>query len=166
VQHASKTLLVVAHAPSPNTRRLLQAVLEGARHPELQSIEPRHVAPLDATPDDVLGADGLLLGTTENLGYMAGATKDFFDRVFYPCEERTRGLPYALYIRGRHDGTGTRRAVESIVSGMGWKRVQEPRLFIGDFEDAFLDACRELGGAMAAGLEMGIFGTYAGRPRP
>lgn len=157
---SDKQLLVVAHAPSPNTRRLLEAVLDGARDPDAEGISVRHVPPLEAHPTDVLAADGIILGTTENLGYMAGALKDFFDRVYYPCLEHTVGLPYALYIRGRHDGTGTRRGVESIVGGLSWKAVQPPRLFIGDFDEAFLDECRELGGAMAAGLALGIFGAY------
>lgn len=69
------------------------------------------------------------------------------------------GLPYALYIRGRH-GTGTRRGVESIVGGLFWNAVQPPRLFIGDCDEGFLDECQELGGAMAAGLELGVFGSY------
>jgi len=161
-----KRLLVVAHAPSPNTRRLVEAVLEGAAAPEIEGVRTHWIRPLEAGVEDVLRADGILLGTTENLGYMAGALKDFFDRVYYPCLEETRGMPYALTIRGRHDGTGTRRGVESITTGLGWKAVQAPRLYIGEFDEAFVEDARELGGAMAAGLELGVFGTYARRQEP
>ncbi len=152
-----KQLLIVAHMPSANTQRLVEAVLRGARHPEIDGVTVRHLPPLEAGPDDVLGADGLLLGTTENLGYMSGALKDFFDRIYYPCLERTQGLPYALYIRAGHDGTGTRRAVETIVTGLRWRAVQEPLMCRGEWQDSFLDDCEELGTLMAAGLEAGVF---------
>ena len=152
-----KRLLVVAHAPSPNTLRLREAVLQGARHPDVAGIETMAKAPLETGPDDVLAAQAIILGTTENLGYMSGALKDFFDRCFYPCLEHTEGLPYALYIRAGRDGTGTRRAVESITTGLRWRAVQEPLICRGDWQESFVDACRELGALMAVGLDAGIF---------
>jgi multimeric flavodoxin WrbA len=152
-----RRLLIVAHAPSPNTLRLRDAVLEGARDPEIANVEARWIAPLEAGPEDVLAADAVILGTTENLDYMSGALKDFFDRSYYPCLEKTQGLPYAAYIRGRHDGTGTKRAIESITSGLRWRAVQEPLILRGDWDEAFAEQCRALGMAMAAGLDGGIF---------
>lgn len=154
---AEMQLLVVAHAPSPNTQRLAEAVLQGARHPDIENITTRHVPPLEAGPDDVLGARAIILGTTENLGYMSGALKDFFDRIYYPCLEKTEGLPYALYIRAGRDGTGTQRAVETIVTGLRWRAVQEPLICQGEFQEHFVEQCEELGMAMAAGLDAGIF---------
>lgn len=152
-----KRLLIVAHVPSPNTTRLRDAALEGARAPEIAGVETRALTPFEAGPEDVLAADAVLLGTTENLGYMSGALKDFFDRCYYPVLEKTEGLPYALYIRAGHDGTGTRRAVESIATGLKWKAVQAPLICRGAWQERFVDDCRELGMAMAAGLEAGIF---------
>ena len=153
----AKSLLVIAHAPSPNTQEMLAAVLRGAGHPDIEAVDVRYLAPLAAGPEDVLGASALILGTTENLGYMSGALKDFFDRCYYPCLERTQGMPYALYIRAGHDGTGTRRAVESIATGLRWKAVQEPLLCRGDFQPVFLEQCERLGMSLAAGLDAGIF---------
>lgn len=153
----AKQLLVVAHAPSANTQALVDAVLRGACHPDLSAVIVRHVPPLAATPEDVLAADAIILGTTENLGYMSGALKDFFDRVYYRVLEEKQGLPCALYIRAGHDGTGTRRAVQSIVTGLRWSWVQEPLVLRGDWQDGFLTQAEELGMAMAAGLDAGIF---------
>jgi multimeric flavodoxin WrbA len=153
----SKQLLVVAHAPSPNTRRLAAAVLRGARDPEIEGVRVRYRPPLQAGPEDVRAADAVILGTTENLGYMSGALKDFFDRSYYPCLERTQGLPYALYIRAGRDGTGTRRGVETIVTGLRWHAVQAPLICQGEFSEAFPGQCRELGMYLAAGLDAGIF---------
>ena len=152
-----KRLLVVAHCPSPNTRALLDAVLRGARSPDVQGMEVVAKAPLEAGPDDLLAAHGVILGTPENLGYMSGAQKDFFDRSYYPCLERTQGLPYALFVRAGHDGTGTCRAVASIATGLRWRAVREPLVCRGSFREDFAASCEELGLLMAAGLEAGIF---------
>ena len=152
-----RQLLIVAHIPCHNTRRLRDAVLAGADHPDIDGVNTRALTPFEAQPDDVLAADGIILGTTENLGYMSGALKDFFDRVYYPCLEETQGRPYALYIRAGHDGTGTRRGVETIVTGLRWRAIQAPLICRGDWQEDFVEHCRELGMAMAAGLEAGIF---------
>ncbi|WP_280546444.1 MULTISPECIES: flavodoxin family protein [unclassified Halomonas] len=149
-------LLIVAHAPSPNTLRLREAAERGGRHPDIEGVEVTVKAPLEAGPEDVLACDAILLGTTENLGYMSGALKDFFDRSYYPVLEEKQGLPCALYIRAGHDGTGTRRAVEGIVTGLRWKWVQEPLLLRGEWQQGFVDQVEELGMAMAAGLDAGV----------
>ena len=152
-----KRLLIVAHAPSPNTARLRDAVLEGARSDADQAIDVEALSPFDTKPEHVMAAGAIILGTTENLGYMSGALKDFFDRCYYPCLEKTQGLPYCLYIRAGHDGTGTRCGVETIVTGLRWRAVQEPLICRGDWQDGFIDQCRDLGAAVAAGLDAGIF---------
>lgn len=151
-----KRLLIVSHAPSPNTRKLRDAILEGASHPDIDSVEVVMKPPLETTPEDVLHCDALILGTTENLGYMAGLTKDFFDRCYYPCLEQTQGLPFAFYIRAGHDGTGTHRAIESISTGLRWKLVQEPLICCGEYQSAFEQQCQELGLYMAASLDAGV----------
>ena len=154
---SARQLLLVAHAPSDNTARLRDAILRGASASTIENVQVRWVAPLEATPDDVLQADAIILGTTENLGYMSGALKDFFDRCYYPVLERKQGMPCALYIRAGHDGTGTRRAIESIVTGLRWSWAQDPLVLRGDWQPGFLDQAEELGLYMAAGLDSGIF---------
>jgi len=157
---ADKRLLIVAHAPSENTLRLRGAALDAARQIARESAGSISVSarsPFDTEPADVMAAKALILGTTENLGYMSGALKDFFDRCYYPCLEETQGLPYCLYIRAGLDGTGTRRGVETIVTGLRWRAVQEPLICRGDWDEAFVDQVAEIGAAMAGGLDAGIF---------
>ncbi len=153
----NKRLLIVAHTPSDNTLRLRDAVVEGAQSDEGLAVDVTVLSPFNAGPDDVLAANAIILGTTENLGYMSGALKDFFDRTYYPVLEETQGLPYCLYIRAGHDGTGTRRGVETIVTGLRWRAVQEPIVCRGDWQEDFVDQCREIGAAMAYGVDAGIF---------
>lgn len=151
-----KTLLIIAHAPSPNTRRLRDALLEGVQSVDTQGVSVQCLSPFDAGPGHVMAADGIILSTTENLGYMSGALKDFFDRIYYPTLEAKQGLPYALLIRAGNDGRGTERAVETIVTGLRWRAAQPALICRGDFQEAFVSQCRELGAAMAVGLETGV----------
>ncbi|HMK89108.1 MAG TPA: NAD(P)H-dependent oxidoreductase [Methylocystis sp.] len=153
----SKRLLIIAHAPSPNTERLRDAVLAGARSAQAEEVEVVALSPFAASAADVFRAQAIILGTPENLGYMSGALKDFFDRCYYPCLERTQGLPYALYVRAGSDGTGTRRAVESIATGLRWRTFCEPLILRGEWREAFVAQCEELGLFAAAGVEAGIF---------
>lgn len=151
-----KNLLIVAHNPSPNTQKLVDACLRGARHPDIEGIEVRFKPPLQATPDDVLWAHAIILGTTENFGYMSGALKDFFDRIYYPCLEQTEAMPLAVYIRAGLDGTGTKIAIGKITTGLKWKPVQEAIILHGEYRAEFETQCEELGMLMAASLESGI----------
>lgn len=153
---AKKKLLVVAHAPSDNTQRMVDAVLKGARHEDIENVEVMHIPPLQAKAEDVMAADAIILGTTENLAYMSGALKDFFDRTYYAVLEQKQGLPAAVYIRAGQDGTGTKRALETILTGLKWRWVQEPLMCKGDFSEEFIAQCEELGLTMAASLDAGV----------
>lgn len=153
---ATKTLLIVAHAPSSNTKKLAQAAYDGANHPDID-INVVLKSPQDTQPEDVLAADAVLLGTTENLAYMAGLTKDFFDRCYYPLLEKKQGMPFALYIRAGHDGTGTKRAMQAIITGLRWKQIQDTLILKGDWQEAFTEQVEELAMTLAAGLEAGIY---------
>lgn len=105
----------------------------------------------------MLESDGVLLGTTENFGYMAGALKDFFERIYYPCLDHTRGRPYALWVRAGNDGQGARTSVERIIQGLGWRAVQPPLILCGEWRDEFTGQVAELSQTLAAGLDAGIY---------
>jgi len=154
---AHKSLLVIGHVPSENTRALRDAVVEGACAEDIIGVEVHALSPFDAGPADVLAADAVILGTTENLGYMSGALKDFFDRTYYGVLEEKQGMPYALYVRAGLDGTGTMRAVDSITTGLRWKPICDPLLCKGDWNADFIDQAHDLGQLMATGLEAGVF---------
>ena len=156
INMTTKTLLIVAHAPSANTKKLAHAAYAGASHPDLD-INVILKLPQDTQPEDVLAADAVLLGTTENLAYMAGLTKDFFDRCYYPVLEEKQGMPFALYIRAGHDGTGTKLAIKTITTGLRWGWIQEALVLQGDWQEAFTEQVEELAMTLAAGVEAGIY---------
>lgn len=153
---STKTLLIVAHAPSSNTKKLAEAAYNGANHTDI-NVNVVLKSPQDTQPEDVLAADALLLGTTENLAYMAGLTKDFFDRCYYPVLEEKQGLPFAVYIRAGHDGTGTKLALKTITTGLRWEWIQEALILQGEWQDGFGEQVEELAMTLAAGVEAGIY---------
>lgn len=149
-------LVVYGGRPGGRTDRLRAAAEAGVRAAgEEISLTSRHA--LDCGTEQLLAAQGLLLGTPEHFGYMSGALKDFFDRTYYPAEGRTSGLPYALFVSAGNDGSGTVRAVERIVTGYGWSAIAPPLIVIGDPGPADLCRVEELAATLAAGLIAGIF---------
>ncbi|QOV33434.1 flavodoxin family protein [Streptomyces ferrugineus] len=146
------TLLIVHHTPSPNCQALLEAVVSGATAPEIENVEVVRRPALSATASDVLDADGYLLGTPANLGYISGALKHFLDQIYYPCLDATRGRPFGYYVHGGSDVTGAVRAVDSITTGLAWRRAVQPVTVTGEPAKADIEACWELGATLAAGL--------------
>src|SRR5437879_116526 len=126
-----RRLLLVHHTPSPAMQDMFESALSGARTDEVEGVEVIVIPALTASPVDVLGADGYLLGTPANIGYMSGALKHFFDGIYYPCLEATKRRPYGLYVHGASDTTGAVRAVESIPTGLSWRRARPPVSGIG-----------------------------------
>ncbi|GLY71494.1 flavodoxin family protein [Amycolatopsis taiwanensis] len=145
-------LLIVHHTPSPNLQAMFEAAVSGATTDEIEGVEVVRRPALGATAPDVLDADGYLLGTPANLGYMSGALKHFFDQVYYPCLDATRGRPFGYYVHGGSDVTGAVRAIESITTGLGWEQAAATVTVTGEPTKADLEACWELGATIAATL--------------
>ena len=155
-----KTLLIVYHTHGVKTATMAEAVERSARQAlreaeseaEVQVIVKRCA---QAGADDVLAADALLLGTPENFGYMSGMMKDFLERVFYPCEGKVNGRPYALFVGAGQDGSGAVSSVERIVTGLRLRKAAEPVIGLKELTPEVLAKCEELGATFAAGLAIG-----------
>jgi multimeric flavodoxin WrbA len=145
-------LLIVHHTPSPAMHTLLEAVREGAANDQIDGVEVVLQPALAATAVDVLEADGYLLGTPANLGYMSGALKHFFDQIYYPCLDATAQRPFGMWLHGNNDTAGARRAIEAITTGLRWRLAQDPVEITGEPTREDLDRCWELGASVAAGL--------------
>jgi NAD(P)H-dependent FMN reductase len=148
----SPTLLIVHHTPSPALQAIYDAVLEGATDDRIRGVDVVTRPALAATAIDVMGADGYILGTPANLGYMSGALKHFFDQIYYPCLTATRGRPYAVYVHGDNDTSGAVLAIEKITTGLRWQLAQQPLTVLGKPATRDLEAAWELGAALAASL--------------
>ncbi|WP_285613223.1 flavodoxin family protein [Actinokineospora globicatena] len=143
-------LLIVHHTPSPAMQVMFEAVVSGATDPELAGVEVVRRPALAATAVDVLAADGIILGTPANIGYMSGALKHFFDTVYYPCLDATAGLPFGFYVHGNQGTEGAVRSVESVTGGLGWRAVAAPVVVQGEPVKKVIESCGELGAGVAA----------------
>ncbi len=160
-------LLVVHHSPTPSVRSLTDAVVAGASDESIEGVEVVVRPALEAGADDVLGADGFLLGTTANFGYMSGALKHFFDTIFLQAggaltDDGSAGAaaeggkrPFGLYVHGRYDTTGAVRSVQSIVGALPWRQAAPVLEVLGDVGTPEQESAYELGGTLAALLMEG-----------
>jgi multimeric flavodoxin WrbA len=160
-----KRVLIVWHSATGGSEAMARAAAEGAEG-EAEAVL-RH-AP-DASPDDLVTADGYLFACPENLASMAGVMKDFFDRTYYPVLGQIEGRPYATMICAGSDGEGAARQIARIAQGWRLKPIADPLIICTHAQtpdailapkvisSADLERCRELGATMGAGLAMGIF---------
>ncbi|WP_250282732.1 MULTISPECIES: flavodoxin [unclassified Frankia] len=65
--------------------------------------------------------------------------------ICHPYLEATVGRSGAPHVHGGSDTTGAVRGVETITTGLRWKRLLDPLAVIGEVDAAGHEACRELG---------------------
>lgn len=155
-------LLVVHHSPTSSLRTLTDAVLAGTRDEAIEGVEVVVRPALEASAEDVLAADGYLLGTPANFGYMSGALKHFFDTVFLQAggalsdDGSAAGgpaggrRPFGLWVHGRYDTAGAVRSVLTIAGALPWTRAADVLEVVGEVDDAHEAAAYELGATLAA----------------
>ncbi len=148
----SKILLIVHHTPSPHCHEMFEAVVAGATAPEIEGVEVIRRPALTVSPVEMLAADGYLLGTPANLGYISGAMKHAFDCAYYQLLDTTRGRPFGVYLHGNEGTEGAQRALTGITGGLGWEAVAETVVVAGKPAKDDLDACWNLGATVAAHL--------------
>ena len=147
-------------------RALTDGVVAGAHDDAIEGVDVVVRPALEATADDVVACDGIVLGTPANFGYMSGALKHFFDSTFLRIggaladdgsgAPATAGrLPFGLYVHGRYDTTGAVRSVLAITGALPWRQSAEVLVLMGDVTDADRAAAYNLGGTLAALLTDG-----------
>jgi multimeric flavodoxin WrbA len=146
---------------------MAEAAAEGAS--SVPEVSVRLLNAADAKADDVVAADGYIFAAPENLAAIAGRMKDFFDRTYYPALERINGRPYVTLVCAGSDGQNTVRQIARIATGWRLRTVAAPLIVCTHAQTpeailapkiiapAELAACREIGAAMANGLDAGIF---------
>ena len=145
-------MLIVHHTTSPHCAEMLEAVVAGASDPDLIGVEVVRRPALTVSPVEMLEADGYLLGSPVNLGYISGALKVAFDQSYYPLLDSSRGRPFGLWLHGNEGTEGAQRAVDGITTGLGWVKAAEYVVVSGKPSRADLEACWNLGATVAAQL--------------
>jgi multimeric flavodoxin WrbA len=146
-------LLVVHHSPSPATRAMQEAALAGLAQEGLEGIEVVVRPALTCSPVEALEADGYLLGTPANMGYMSGALKHFFDQLYYVGLDVTRGRPYGLWVHGDNDATGAVRSVDKVATALQWLQVAEPVCVLGQPDGPQRAALADLAATVAVSCQ-------------
>ena len=149
------SILVVYHSQGGNNAKMALAVAEGVNAIEGAQAVLRDA--FEASLDDLLGSDGLIVGTPEYFGYMSGALKDFFDRTYEHARGNVFRKPYGVFINAGNDGTGALQSIERICIGYQFKKVHEPVIARGEITRRILEACTEMGMTIAAGCAAGIY---------
>ena len=147
-----RTLLIVHHTPSPHCAEMFDAVVSGATVPELVGVEVIRRPALMVSPAEMLAADGYLLGTPANLGYLSGALKHAFDCAYYQLLDASRRRPFGAFIHGNEGTEGAERGLAAITTGLGWLQVTDNVVVSGKPGKADLAACWNLGATVAATL--------------
>jgi multimeric flavodoxin WrbA len=164
---ARKTILIVYHSMTGGTRQMAEAAAAGAR--DAEGIDVALTRAEDAWPADVLGADGFIFATPENLAAMSGKLKDFFDRTYYAALDRLNGRPFLSLICAGSDGRNAAQQIARIATGWRLKSIAEAYIVCTKatlpeqilkpkvLAPEALRACEDLGKTLANGLSMGIF---------
>ena len=152
----NKTIIFSSHAPSKNTLILSKSCIKGLKKYS-ENLNLKVLKPQQIMSHTILNCDGIIIGTTENIGYMSGLTKDMFDRCYNTWINKTNGKPVCIYIRAGLDGTATKNSIENIVKSLSWRIVQPTLILKGDYQELFEKSVYNLGGAFSAGIENNIF---------
>ena len=156
MEFTDKKIIFISHSPSKNTKTLSDIVFNTVNSNGL-NINIELFSPLEISSESIKKSDGVIIGTTENFGYMAGATKDFFDRCYNELLDNTQGLPVFYYIRAGLDGEGTVRAIDKILLGLKWRQVLKPIVLKGNWNNNFKDKIAEASLNFAIGIQEGIY---------
>ena len=151
-----KNILFIHHSPSENTKKLSKLVQK-----KITNVTPNVnltiLNLIEANTFYFREIDGLIIGTTENFGYMSGLTKDFFDRCYNDLKDKTEGLPIIYYIRAGLDGEGCKVALNKILTGLRWRQVLPPLILKGSWQEGYMKQLEKFALTFASGIELGIY---------
>jgi multimeric flavodoxin WrbA len=152
---SKKNILVIYHSQGGTLDLLAKRLVKGAAKEENITVTFKKAA--DACLEDLLNCNGIAIGTPEYFGTMAGMIKDFFDRTYGAAQEKTIGLPYIVFVSAGNDGRGAITQIERIAAGYKWNKAQEAIRVVGVPTENDLVAVEDLGQALAAGIDFGIY---------
>ncbi len=152
-----KKLLVVSNSRTGSTNKLCIEAVAEIKKSNASNIIAYSADSLIAKAKDVIQADAIILGSSENFGYMSGAMKVFFETIYYDVIEEKRGMPFGIIIKAGTSGIGAYNGIIKITNALGWKEAIEPLIIVGSLTDLHLEQARLFGNTLAAGLEIGAY---------
>ncbi|MCP3889120.1 MAG: flavodoxin [Desulfobulbaceae bacterium] len=155
IDSPKKNILVIYHSQGGTMKLLANQLAKGAAREDNLNIILKEAS--DATVDDLLNCNGIAIGSPEYFGTMAGMIKDFFDRTYEAAQEKTIGLPFIVFVSAGNDGRGAISQIERLTAGYKWKKVQEAYRVVGVPTEQDIINIQDLGHALAAGVDFGIF---------
>lgn len=150
-----KTILVIYHSQGGTMEKMAKRFAAGAEREESITVVLKPAG--EATLADLLGCSAIAVGSPEYFGTMAGMIKDFFDRTYEVAKEKTVGLPFVIFVCAGNDGRGAIMQIERLATGCRWQKVQEHFRVISPPSNEDFKRLEELGQALAAGMDFGIF---------
>ncbi|MFH2044292.1 MAG: NAD(P)H-dependent oxidoreductase [Pseudomonadota bacterium] len=150
-------ILVIYHSQNGNTKMMAESVAKGAA--SVVNVSVNLKAAGDTTLEDIRNCDGLVIGSPEYFGYMAGMIKDFFDRTYEVVTKNKKEFhrPYSIFVCAGNDGRNTLTQIERICLAFPFRKVYEPIISRGKITDSILEKCFEMGQTIAAGCDLGIY---------
>ena len=148
-------LLIVWHSHGWRSERLAQAAAEGAADaPECEVLLRR--APTTGI-EELLSADAFLWVTPECFGSLSGLLEDYFERIYYPAQDRVAGRPYAQIVCAGEDGRGAVMQIQRICRGLALEEVQPPLIVPSAEIESRLGEAHAMGATLAQGLLYGLW---------
>ncbi len=139
-------VLIVYHSLSGNTKKAAEFVAEGVRSvPGAQALlKPAS----EAGELDLVSCDAVAIGTPDYFSYMAGMVKDFFDRTFYPTQNRVTNKPCGIFVT--HGGGGkASQSVKDLCRSFKFRAVAEPVSVQNSPDAKAAEALKNLGQLLA-----------------
>lgn len=139
-------LLVIYHSQTGNIEAMAKAVNEGALSAGATVTLKKGA---EATSDDLLAFDVVVFGSPVYFGYMAGALKDFFDRVFHTVRGKIDDKPYAAFSSRSARGKQALDNIDRVCNSFKLKKAFEGLVAAGKPSSEVLVECKELGKKLA-----------------
>ena len=148
-------ILVIYHSQGGTMKMMAERFAKGAA--KEQNVEVLLKKAAESTISDLLDCSAIAIGSPEYFGTMAGLIKDFFDRTYEAAGDKTIGLPFIIFVCAGNDGRGAVMQIERIAAGYKWQKVQPHFRITGKPTEEDLVQLEELGHALSAGVDFGIF---------
>lgn len=145
-------ILIIYHSHTGNTQEMAKAISEGAIN-NGATVTLKEIT--QAQPKDLLGCNGVIIGTPSYFGYMAGSLKDFLERAWLTIGENEAHMPYAAFSSSASGQKSALDSIDNVLNGFNqfkqfkFHKQTEGIVASGKPTAEVLEKCHQLGKKMA-----------------